>query len=46
MQGASVLEMPIDVAEPVDGVHLHTAPSVEVSQYRLRARGDAPVRMT
>ena len=40
----AVLDVPIDVAEPVDGVHLaHGALGVEVSHIGFAYRGDAPV---
>ena len=40
----AVLDVPIDVAEPVDGVHLaHGALAVEVSHLEFAYRGDAPV---
>jgi putative ABC transport system ATP-binding protein len=40
----AVLEVPIDVAEPADGVHLaHGALAVEVSHIEFAYRGDAPV---
>ena len=40
----AVLDVPIDVAEPADGVHLaHGALAVEVSHIGFAYRGDAPV---
>jgi ATP-binding cassette subfamily B protein len=40
----AVLDVPIDVAEPVEGVHLaHGALGVEVSHLEFAYRGDAPV---
>ena len=40
----AVLDVPIDVAEPADGVHLaHGALGVEVSHIGFAYRGDAPV---
>jgi putative ABC transport system ATP-binding protein len=40
----AVLDVPIDVAEPVDGAHLaHGALGVEVSHIGFAYRGDAPV---
>jgi len=40
----AVLDVPIDVAEPDDGVHLaHGALAVEVSHIEFAYRGDAPV---
>ena len=40
----AVLDVPIDVAEPVDGVHLpHGALGVEVSHMEFAYRGDGPV---
>ncbi len=40
----AVLDVPIDVAEPTDGVHLpHGALGVDVSHLEFAYRGDAPV---